>query len=60
MEKEAWRFLITTFMLLAIAITSFVATLESIPLEIRTIAIGITAVLIVVAFIAHYALKKRG
>ena len=60
MNKEARQLLIVTFLLLAVAITSFVATSYSTPSEIRIIAIIITAILIAATAITHYVFKKRG
>ena len=59
MEKEARQFLIITFLLLAIAITSFVATSESIPHGVRIVAMGFTIVLAVVAVVMNLISKRQ-
>lgn len=60
MDKDARQFLLTTFLLLAAAITSFVATSYSIPFEVRIAAIIITAILGAFTVIMHYVSRKRG
>lgn len=60
MNKSARQVAIMTFLLLAIAITSFLATSESVSFEIRITAIIFTAILVAATIITHYAHKKRG
>jgi len=58
MDKEARQFLVTTFLLLAVAITSFVATSYATPHKIRMIALIFTAILFIVIIVIHYVSRK--
>ena len=60
MDKEAMELIVMTYFLVALAITSFIATLPDISDIIRIVAIIMTLIFAAAMGVAHYMLKKRG